>query len=166
MSFGKVSVCNLCMGKCLLKNYPDTNLSVKLSQRNCFKELYKRAMTQLFSLSIAIRNGKIVWKHGPNRPFYAFMLRTKLYQNPFFSTVHQNVNKPKSRAVRTVYGPIFLPFYVIIIRFFSFFCQYANNITGSNCDIIGCNLSKKKKKLALSQTQSGEPNYIDHKILL
>ena len=26
-----------------------------------------------------IRNGKIVWKHGPNRPFYAFMLRTKLY---------------------------------------------------------------------------------------
>ena len=34
--------------------------------------------------------------------------------------------------------------------FFSFFCQNAN-ITGSNCAIIGCNLSKKHK-LALSQT--------------
>ena len=22
---------------------------------------------------------RIVWKHGPNRPFYALMLRTKLY---------------------------------------------------------------------------------------
>ena len=28
--------------------------------------------------SIVIRNGKIVWKHGPNWPFYALMLRTKL----------------------------------------------------------------------------------------
>ena len=29
--------------------------------------------------NIGIRNRKTVWKHGPNRPFYGFMLRTKLY---------------------------------------------------------------------------------------
>ena len=55
-------------------------------------------------------------------------------------------------------------FYVIIILFFSFFCKNVN-ITGSNCGIIDYNLSKKHK-LALSETKSGEPNYIDHKILL
>ena len=48
---------------------------------------------------IAIRNGKIVWKHGANLPFCAFILRTKLYENPFFSTVHQNVDKSKSKVV-------------------------------------------------------------------
>ena len=57
---------------------------------------------------------QVVWKHGPNWPFFALMLRTKLYQNPFFFTRHQNVNKPKSRAARTVYGLIFLPFYKTI----------------------------------------------------
>ena len=66
---------------------------------------------------------QIVWKHGPNGPFYALMLRTKLYQNPFFFTGHQNVNKPKSRAVRTVYGLIFLPFYKTIVRFFLFYIK-------------------------------------------
>ena len=45
-------------------------------------------------------------------------LRTKLYQNPFFFTRYQIVNKLKSRAARTVYGPISLPFYKIIFRFF------------------------------------------------
>ena len=35
---------------------------------------------------------------------------------------------------------------------------------GSNCAIIRCNLSKKLK-LALYQAQSGEPNYLDYKIL-
>ena len=90
------------------------------------------------------------------------MLRTKLYGNPFFFTLHQNVNKPMSRAVRTVYGPpIFVPFYKIIVIFFSFFCHDANK-AGSNCAITGCNLSKKHK-LALHKTQSGEPNYAYHK---
>ena len=28
---------------------------------------------------IVTRNGKIVYKHGSNRPFYALMLRTKRY---------------------------------------------------------------------------------------
>ena len=100
--------------------------------------------------TIVIRNVKIVWKHGLNQPFYAFILQTKLYYNPFFSTMHQNVKKPKSRAARAVYGPTFSPFYVIIIPFFSFFCQNAN-ITGLNSAVIGCNLSKKHK-LVLSQT--------------
>ena len=88
---------------------------VPSGQRILFQE------TMNFTWSIVIRNEKVVWKHGPNRPFYVFILRTKLYQNPFFSIVHQNVNKPKIRAARTVNGPIFSPFYVIIIRFFFFF---------------------------------------------
>ena len=104
---------------------------------------------------------QIVWKHGPNWSFYAVMLRTKLYQNPFFFTGHQNVNKPKNRAARTVYGLIFLPFYKIIVSFFSFLCQDANK-TRSNCAIIGCNLSKKHK-LTQYKTQNGESNYADHK---
>ena len=64
---------------------------------------------------------RIVCKHGPNRSFYALMLRTKLCWNPFFFTGDQNVNKPKIRAARTVYEPIFLAFYKIIVSIFSFF---------------------------------------------
>ena len=79
------------------------------------------------------------------------MLRTKLYQNPFFCTVHQSVNKPKNREVQIVYGSI-----ILLYR--------DANITGSNCAIISCNLSKKHK-LVLYQTQGWEPNYVDHKIL-
>ena len=45
-----------------------------------------------------------------------------------------------------------------------FFVQNAS-IAGSNCAVIGCCLSKKYK-LALRQTQSGEPTYVDQKILL
>ena len=93
--------------------------------------------------SIVKRNGKIV-------------LRTKLYQNLFFFTEHQNVNKPKSRTARTVYGLTFLSFYKIIVCFFSFLCQDANR-TRSNCAIIGCNLSKKHKQ-TLYKTQNGESN--------
>ena len=50
----------------------------------------------------------------------------------------------KEQAARTVYGLIFLPFYKIIVSFFSFSCQDANK-TRSNCAMIGCNLSKKHK---------------------
>ena len=85
---------------------------------------------------IITRNRKTVWKHGPNWPFKTLMLRTKLHQNPFFFTVHQNVNKTKNRAVTTVYGDILLPFYVII-SFYSFFGQEANK---TNCALVGCNL--------------------------
>ena len=66
--------------------------------------------------------------------------------------------------MRTVYGLIFLPFYNIIVSFFSFLCQDANK-TRSNCSIIGSNLSKKHK-LTLYKTRNGESNYIDHKFLI
>ena len=71
--------------------------------------------------NIVTRNGKIVWKHRLKWPFYAAMLRTKLYYNPFFFPGHENINKQNSSAVRTVYGLIFLPFYKIIVSFFFFF---------------------------------------------
>ena len=63
--------------------------------------------------------------------------------------------------MRTVYEPIFLPFYKMIVSFFSFFCQDANR-TRLNCAIIDCNLSKKHK-LTLYKTLNGEPKYVDHK---
>ena len=63
--------------------------------------------------------------------------------------------------MRTVYGLLFLPFYKIIVRFFSYLCQDANK-TRSNCATIGCNLSKKHK-LTQYKTQNGESNYVDHK---
>ena len=34
-------------------------------------------ITNPYWLVIVTKNGKIVWKHGPNWPFYAVMLRTK-----------------------------------------------------------------------------------------
>ena len=80
-------------------------------------------------------------------PFCALMLRTRLFYKPFFFTMHENVNKPKSRAARNDYGPISLYFYVVIISFFYVVvisCQNTN-ITRSNCAIIGCNLSRKNK---------------------
>ena len=60
--------------------------------------------------------------------------------------------------------PYFYVFFEIINIFFTFSFQTAN-ITRSNCAIISSNLSKKNK-LALYQTKTREPNYIDHKILL
>ena len=95
-------------------------------------------------LDIVIRNRNIVWKQGPNWPFCTLMLRTKLYQNLFFFTGDQNVNKPKSRAARSVYGPYFYLFIRLLSAFFPFFCQDADK-TRSNRGIIGYNLSKKHK---------------------
>ena len=95
-----------------------------------------------FFESIITRNRQLVWKRGLKWLNYALTLRAKLSQYPFFLTVHQNVNKSKSRAVRTAYGPIYSSFYVNVI--FLFFYQDANK-KESNCAIIGCNLSKKKK---------------------
>ena len=57
--------------------------------------------------------------------------------------------------MRTVYRPLFLPFYNIIV---SFFCQDANKAR-SNCAIMSCNLSKKHK-LTPYKRQKGEPNYV------
>ena len=136
-------------------------MSIVENQLNCVKTKTGSNFAVELVESIVTRNRKIVWKHGPNWPFYALILRTKLYKNPFFFTRHQNVNKPKSRAARPVYGLIFLLFYKIIVSFFSFLCQDANKIR-SNCAIIGCNLSKRHK-LTLHNTQNGEPTYVDHK---
>ena len=69
------------------------------------------------------------------------------------------------RAARTVYAPIFLPKDVIIVSFFSFFSVKMQTKKGPNCAIIGSNLSNKHK-IALYETQSGEANYVDHKIFL
>ena len=77
----------------------------------------------MFISNIVTRNEKIIWKHGENCPFYALMLRTKIYYKPFFFTGHQNVDKPKSRAARTVYELIFLPFYKTIVCFFLFYIK-------------------------------------------
>ena len=48
--------------------------------------------------------------------FYPLMLKTRLYWSPSFSTVHQNVNKPQSKTVKTVSKFPFLPYCVINIR--------------------------------------------------
>ena len=40
-------------------------------------------------LSIVIRNGKIVWKHGPNRPFFLYNSSSENYQNPVQASQHQ-----------------------------------------------------------------------------
>ena len=103
-----------------------------------------------------------VWKHRPNWLLYALMLRTKFQQKPFFFTGHQNVNKSNSRIVRTVYGPIFLPFNKNIVSFFSFSVKMQ---TRSNCAIIGRNLPKNHK-LTLYKTQNRGPNYVDHKFFI
>ena len=70
-------------------------------------------MSRLPNYSIVTRNGRIVWKHWPNGLLYALMLRIKLYQNPFFSTVHQNINKQKIKAVTTVFElPCYFPMWL------------------------------------------------------
>ena len=114
------------------------------SKQSYFAEISQKHSKELrLTVNIVTRNGKIIWKHGPNCPFNALTSRTKFFYKPFFLAIHQNVNKPKSRAARADYGSIFLHFYVVIIIFY-FFCQNAS-ITGSNCAIIGCNLSRKHK---------------------
>ena len=50
----------------------------------------------------------------------------------------------KEQGSEHCYGLLFLPFYKIIVSFFSFLCQDASK-TRSNFAIIGCNLLKKRK---------------------
>ena len=77
--------------------------------------------------------------------------------------VYENVNKSNNRAAKTLFGPIYLPF-LCNNHQFCFFLSQTANITGSNCATKGFNVSKKHK-LPLYQTQSGERNYVDHKII-
>ena len=98
------------------------------------------------------RNWKIVWKHGPNSSIYALMLRNKLYQNPFFSTVHQNINKQKGQSIKTVCELRFhLPMSVLIRDFFFFLsrCKRAS-IKFCQKNVATC----KRNKLAIYQTQN------------
>ena len=47
-------------------------------------------------------------------------VENKAMLEPILLYGHQNVNKAKSRATRTIYGAIFLPFYKIVVSFFLF----------------------------------------------
>ena len=112
-------------------------------------------ISNTINIIIVTRNGKIVWKHGPNQPFYALMLRTKLYQNLFFFTGHQNVNKLKSRAARTAYGSTFLPFYKIIVSFFLFSVKMQSKQDQTVLQQVAiC------QRNTLYKTQNGEPDYV------
>ena len=73
---------------------------------------------KILYFSVQTQNEKVVWEHGSNWLFYALMLRTKLYNNPFRFTMDQNLNKPKSRTVEAICAPTFSLLGVIIIRFF------------------------------------------------
>ena len=98
----------------------------------------------LLDLVIVTRSGEIVWKHGPNELFHALMLRTKpFFQNPFFSTVHQNIN----RVLFSFQG---------FIRVFSFLCQNTNMPRSKfvKKNVAAC----QRNKLALYKTQNGGPN--------
>ena len=94
---------------------------------------------------------RIVWKHGPNWPFYAtFYVENQAILEPIRLYRGSKRKQTKEQGSETVYQPIFLPFYKIIVRF----CEDANKAR-SNCDIIGCNLSKKHK-LTLYKTLNRE----------
>ena len=59
-------------------------------------------------------------------------------------------------------NPYLIPFYEIIVSFFSFLCQDPNKIK-SNCAIVGCNLSKKHG-LTRYKTQNRKSNHVDHNL--
>ena len=110
-NFVSCSIQLVCLASqtCLVGNYQGD------AEKNCVEEeMHDR---QELSNNIVTRNRK---KSG-NTGRTGRSSRTKLYYNPFFFTGHHNVNNPKSRAVRTVYGLIFLPFYKIIVGFFLFY---------------------------------------------
>ena len=87
-----------------------------------------------------------------NWTFNALMLRTKLYYKLFFLIGDQNINKPKSRTTRTVYGPI--RFYKIIVSFLFFLSKCKQNkikLCYNRLQFV-----KKKHKLILHKTQNRE----------
>ena len=87
--------------------------------------------------------------------------RTKLHQNPFFFTGHQNIKQTNKQGSQDCSWTHIFTFFI----FFSVLCQDSNK-TRSNCAlIIGCNLSKKNKP-TLYKSQHGESNYVVHKFSL
>ena len=101
---------------------------------------------------IVARNGKIIQKHGPKGPSYALMLRTKLYQNPFFFTVHQNINKRNSCGIKTVCE---LPFYLPMLLLSFFFLPLSRY---KHARIKLCQKCCSSSKKQISTAQNGAPN--------
>ena len=120
--------------------------------------------------TIVIRNRKIVWKHWPNRPFYALCWEpsyTKKKKN-FMALLYGwgwtisrleplqgdsllfTIKFPEIPGTHLINLDPYFHLFTWLLCFFLFFCQN-RDITGLNCAIIGCNLWKKHK-LALSQT--------------
>ena len=108
---------------------------------------------------IVTRNGKIVWKHRPKRPFYEFMLTTNLYQNPFFPTLHQNINKPKSRAFGLSMDLLFYLQVRYLSAFFSFLGQDVIK-PGSNSAVRACDLSQKHRLAPFHTSERSKANIL------
>ena len=69
------------------------------------------------TISIVTKNLKR-WKYKLNGQFLAYV-ENQLYQNPFFSTVHQNINKSIGWAIKAVSKlPFLLPMRLISEFFF------------------------------------------------
>ena len=49
----------------------------------------KHKQTSSYYLGHSLRNGKIVWKHGPNRPFFLYNLSSENYKNPVHASLHE-----------------------------------------------------------------------------
>ena len=76
--------------------------------------------------------------------------------------MHQNINKPKSRAARTVMDPYFYLFMWLLSVFFFFLpkCKYNRiKLCYNRLQFV------KNRKLAFYKTQSREPKYVDHSFL-
>ena len=134
------------------------------ASKNFSNIIWKYAYTQLMSHYRQVwrivcehsHKKRIVWKHNPNWPFYAFVENQAIIESILL------YRGWKCKQTKEQGSEDMDPYYYIFIRllsvFFSFFCQDANK-TKSNCAIMGCNLSKKHK-LTLYKTQNGEPNYV------
>ena len=55
------------------------NLSFTTTPKVCNKNKLEKDLNDFFSRIIVIRNGKIVWKHGPTRPFFLYNLSSENY---------------------------------------------------------------------------------------
>ena len=110
-----------------------------------------------FNSIIVTRNGKIIWKYGPNWPFYVFMLRTKLYQSPFFFTGHQKVSKQRASQRGLLVDPYFYLFIRLLSAFFLFSVKM-QKLCYNRLQFV-----KKKHKLTLHNTRNEELNNVDRK---
>ena len=109
------------------------------------------------------------WKHRLNWPVYVLVLRTKKHWSPLFFNGHQNVNKPKSGLVQTLYGPTFLLFLCTLSGFFFFFFFFFFFSRFKHAVIKMCHKRLRFVKEMLISTISNTwlraKLHIDHKIL-